>query len=78
MGTISENEFKNNGENKWKITILKTKYNRIIVGIAPSDFDINTSSFMDCGWYLNCKKLELYSGPSHYYGHEKKIKKSKN
>ena len=72
------NEIENKSENKWKITILKTKYNRIIVGVAPSDFNINTSSFMDFGLYLNCKKLELYSGPPHYYWHEKKIKKSKN
>ena len=26
---------------------------------------------MDCGWYLNCKNLKLYSGPPDYYGHEK-------
>ena len=75
MGTICENALENNWENKWKITVLKTKYNRIIVGVAPSDFDINTSSFINCGWYLNCKSLELYSGPPHNYGQSKKKRK---
>ena len=56
----------------------KNKINRIIVGVATSDFDINTSSFINCGWYLKCKSLELYSGPPHNYGQgknkEKRIK----
>ena len=72
MGTICQNTLENHGENRWKITVLKTKYNRIIVGVATSDFDINTSSFINCGWYLNCKNLELYSGPPHNYGQNKK------
>ena len=76
VGAICQNALENSGENKWKIKVLKMKYNRIIVGVAPSDFDINASSFMDCDWYLNCKNSELYSGPPHNYGQKgKKIGK---
>ena len=33
-----------------------------MVGVAPSDFDINSSSYK-CGWYFYCYDSTLYSGP---------------
>ena len=40
-----------------------------MVGVAPSDFDINSSSFNTCGWYLFCNNSPptLYSGPPFNY-----------
>ena len=38
-----------------------------MVGVAPGDFDLNTSSFNNCGWYLYLRSLLLWSGPPHYY-----------
>jgi hypothetical protein len=66
MGTICINKLEKE-ENKWKIKILKTKYNMIMVGVAPIDFDIEKSSFLDCGWYYSCNNSSLYSGPPHNY-----------
>ena len=70
MGTICENELdKSLEEHKWKIKILKSKRKSIMVGVAPSDFDINTSTY-NCGWYLNCypNPPKLSSGPPFNYG----------
>ena len=69
MGTICENELdKSLEEHKWKIKILKSKRKSILVGVAPSDFDINTSTY-NCGWYLNCfpNPPNLCSGPPFNY-----------
>ena len=66
-GTICEYELDKSKVNKWKIKILNAKYNQIMVGVAPVDFDINTSNHHTCGWYLNCYNLTLYSGPPHKY-----------
>ena len=38
-----------------------------MVGVAPIDFDINSSNHHNCGWYLNCYNSTLYSGPPHNY-----------
>jgi len=43
--------------------------------VAPSDFDINSSSTISCVWYFNCKNFDLISGPPHNYGQNKKNKK---
>ena len=68
MGTICEYELdKSIEEHKWKIKILKTQNKNIMVGVAPSDFDINSSSFSNCGWYFNCCDSTLYSGPPFNY-----------
>ena len=70
MGTICENELdKSIEEHKWKIKILKTKQKSIMVGVVPSDFDINSSSYNTCGWYLFCyySPPTLYSGPPFNY-----------
>ena len=70
MGTICENELdKSIEEHKWKIKILKTKSKFIMVGVAPSVFDIlSTQHFSSCGWYFYCYNSTLYSGPPFNYG----------
>ena len=68
MGTICEYELdKSIEEHKWKIKILKTQNKEIMVGVAPSDFDINSSSYSNCGWYFYCSDSKLYSGPPFNY-----------
>ena len=68
MGTICENEFdKSIEEHKWKIKILKTGHKYIMVGVANIDFDINSSNYNTCGWYLYCFDSTLYSGPPFNY-----------
>ena len=68
MGTICENELdKSIEEHIWKIKILKTKYKWVMAGVAPIDFDINSSSWNTCGWYYYCYNSTLYSGPPYNY-----------
>ena len=72
IGTICNNELKNGEEHKWTIKILKANKNLdIMIGIAPINFDINSSSYSNCGWYLYCNTFYsnpvLYSGPPHNY-----------
>ena len=62
MGTICENKLEK-VESRWKIKILKSKNNYIMVGVAPIDFDINSSHHNNCGWYIYCINSKLYSGP---------------
>ena len=38
-----------------------------MVGVAPIVFDINSSSYNNCGWYLYCNNSTLYSGPPFNY-----------
>ena len=76
MGTICENELdKSIEEHKWKIKILKSKRKSIMAGIAPIDFNINSSTY-NCGWYFNFYSSNLYSGAPHNYS-GKKINLSK-
>ena len=68
-GTICEDSLDEIKEYKWKIKILNSKYKRIMVGVAPSDFDINSSSY-NHGWYLFCYESlnsPLFSGPPFNY-----------
>ena len=69
MGTICEYELdKSIEEHKWKIKILKTTQQKyIMVGVAPSDFDIKFSLYNTCGWYYYCYTTGLYSGPPFNY-----------
>ena len=84
-------EVKNNLENKyislqkigkksykWKIKILKTYNYDIMVGIAPIDFDINSSSFNTCGWYFRLYDSYLYSGPPHNYSRSTNLMSKKD
>ena len=78
MGTICENELdKSIEEHKWKIKILKTAYKYIMIGVAPIDFDINSSDhYHTCGWYLYCYDSQLHSGPPfNYQGINKNLSK---
>ena len=69
-GTICENELEKGKEYKWKIKLLNVTNKDIMIGVAPIDFDINSSSY-NCGWYLDCNEFYsnpvLYSGPPHNY-----------
>ena len=70
MGTICENELdKSIEEHKWKIKFIKTRSKYINIGVATIDFDIHTSIYDTCGWYLYCKASPptLYSGPPFKY-----------
>jgi len=74
-GTICEYKLENSKEEyKWKIKILKSKNKDLMVGVAPIDFDINSSSYNTCGWYLychkNCNNPPLYSGPPYNYNYK--------
>ena len=72
MGTICENELnKSIEEYKWKIKLLKVTNKELMVGVAPIDFDINSSSFNTCGWYFYCNSSTLYSGPPFNYSCKK-------
>ena len=76
MGTICENTLDKSKEYYWKIKIIKTNNYNIMVGVAPNDFDINTSLYDNCGWYYNLNDSSLYSGPPYYY--QKKEKKKED
>ena len=71
MGTICENELdKSIEEHKWKIKLLNVKNKDFMVGVAPIDFDINSSSWNTCGWYFYCYNSTLYSGPPFNYNNK--------
>ena len=78
MGTICEDELEKGKEHKWKINIIKTYDYSIMVGVAPSDFDINSSSFNTCGWYFNLYNSYLLSGPPHNYSRNTNLKSRKD
>ena len=78
MGTICENQLEKSEEYKRKIKILKSENNNIMVGIAPNDFNINSSLFNNCGWYFRCSNSRLYSGPPHCFPNKEKIEKDKD
>ena len=64
---MCQNSLQKSKEYRWKIRILKTFQKAIMVGVAPIDFDINTSAFNTCGWYFYCYNSCLYSGPPYNY-----------
>ena len=50
MGTICENELdKSIEEHKWKIKLLNVKNKEFMVGVAPINFVISSSSWNTCG-----------------------------
>ena len=66
---LGEYELEKEIENKWKVKILNSKSNHIMVGVTTIDCDLKTLSFNKCGWYISCFTSNLYSGPPHnYYG----------
>ena len=41
-----------------------------MVGVAPIEFYINSSSYNTCGWYIYCNNSSLYSGPPFNYSNK--------
>ena len=62
MSTIWENELDKIKVHKWKIKILNSKGKYIDVGVAPIDFDINSATENNSGWYSAFDNSKLYSG----------------
>ena len=63
-GIMCSQPLEKNKRHIWKIKILEShkNSNSIIVGIAPENFDIKTSTYTNCGWYLCCCCGHLFSG----------------
>ena len=82
MGTICVNELdKSIEEHRWKIKILNSFQNSIMIGVAPSDFDICSSTYKTCGWYLFCYSSppKLFSGPPfNYYNYKTDLSRVTN
>ena len=54
----------------WSIKVLKSKYNigsGIYIGVAPSGINQNKYNLYSCGWYFDCWRSVLRSGPPHNY-----------
>ena len=66
IGILCQNELEKLKEYRWKIKIIKTSNRNIMVGVAPIDFNINTSGW-NAGWFLVCHNSSLYSGPPFNY-----------
>ena len=77
MGTICEDILDITKIYKWKVKILKTQYYHIMVGVAPIDFNINSSSYNTCGWYYDIRNY-LYSGPPYNYSRSANLNSTKD
>ena len=71
-GTTCLYELKKPFEYKWKIRIKKIVTKQIMIGVVPSDFNIEDIDFSDFthnikGWFFYCYDNRLYSGPPHNY-----------
>ena len=75
MGTLCEKELEKSKEHKWKIKILNAFNKAILIGVAPTDFDITSSNYK-YGWYLNCYDSSLICGKPFDY-HNKKTNLNK-
>ena len=75
MGTLCENILDKSKEYYWKIKILNTKDYNIMVGVAPSDFNIDTSLYENYGWYYNLNDSSLYSGGPYFFSLKEKKEK---
>ena len=64
---LCEYELEKSKEYRWKIKILKSQKKNIMVGVTPIDYNVNTSDWSTCGWYMNCNNSYLYSGPPYNY-----------
>ena len=78
MGTICANELDKSKECIWKIKVLKSEEMEIMIGIAPKDFDINSSMYDNCGWYYYLYNNSLFCGPPQNYSNKKYKKKEKD
>ena len=66
VGTICNKELERNKKHTWKIKVLNTQNYNIMVGVAPIDFDVNSSDHKS-GWFYNISNFCLYSGPPYNY-----------
>ena len=75
-------------EYTWKIKVLEPEISEkkrkkeksdgeIMIGVAPIDFDINSSMYTNWGWYYWLDKDSLYSGPPHNYKNKEIIIENK-
>jgi hypothetical protein len=63
VGIACQNSLENSSKAyTWTVKILKSYNNTIMVGVATKDFDINSSSYSNNGWYFYCYSSTLYSG----------------
>ena len=65
-----QNIFEKGNKYKWKIKILKSKNNKINIGIGYTK-NINLFKAYTFGWFLYCNDLKFYSSPPHNYNIEK-------
>ena len=69
---IGYSPFLRNVVTSWNIKILKSYRNdggSIRIGVAPLDIDQNDGNNDNiCGWYFECYRSKLHSGPPHNYG----------
>ena len=79
MGTIGEHYLEKGKIHRWKIKIIKSQKKHIMVGIAPTDFDINLSDYTNSGYYFYFYNSTLYSSPPYsYYGENSLLNKMDN
>jgi hypothetical protein len=71
VGISCQNSLEKNKTYIWTVKILKSYNNTIMVGVAPIDFDINSSSYSNNGWYFYCHSSTLYSGAPENYNNRK-------
>ena len=57
---------------------INTEEMEIMIGIAPKDFDINSSMYDNCGWYYYLYDKSLFCGPPQNYSNKKYKKKEKD
>ena len=50
----------------------------IMIGVAPKDFDINSSMYDNCGWYYYLYDKSLFCGPPQNYRNKKYKKEETN
>lgn len=70
LSAVCDLELYRNNEYKWVIKILKSQSKSIMVGVAPNDFNIVSSTYNNCGWYLFCSYSKLFSGPPQNYNNK--------
>ena len=78
VGIACQNSLEKRKIYTWTVKILKSYNKTIMVGVAPIDFDINSSSYSNNGWYFYCHNSSLYSGePDNYNNRKTKLPKVK-
>lgn len=78
VGIACQNSLEKSGKTyTWTVKILKSYNNTIMVGVANKDFDINSSSYSNNGWYFYCYNSSLYSGAENYSNRKTHLPKVK-